>query len=61
MSAFYINARCRQILRILLEQREYVTMDRLAKQLGISRRSAYYDLCKINVWLEQAGGGELGN
>lgn len=34
-------------------------MDRLAKQLGISRRSAYYDLCKINVWLEQAGAEKL--
>jgi len=53
MSVFYVNARCRQILRILLEQREYMTVDRLAKQLGISRRSAYYDLCKINVWLER--------
>ncbi len=59
MTAFYVNARCRQILRILLEQQEYMTMDRLAKQLGISRRSAYYDLCKINVWLEQAGAAKL--
>lgn len=59
MPVFYINARCRQILRILLEQREYMTMDRLARQLGISRRSAYYDLCKINVWLERAGAEKL--
>lgn len=55
MAVFYVNARCRQILRILLERQEYMTMDRLAKQLGISRRSVYYDLCKINVWLKQAG------
>ena len=34
-------------------------MDRLAKLLGISRRIAYYDLCKINVWLEQAGAEKL--
>lgn len=59
MAVFYVNARCRQILRILLEQREYMTMDRLAKQLGISRRSVYYDLCKINVWLEQSGAEKL--
>ena len=55
MAVFYVNARCRQILRILLGQREYMTVNRLAKQLGVSRRSAYYDLCKINVWLEQMG------
>ncbi len=59
MPIFYVNARCRQILRLLLDQQEYMTMDRLAKQLGISRRSAYYDLCKINVWLEQAGARKL--
>lgn len=59
MPILYINARCREILRILLDQQEYMTIDRLAKQLGISRRSAYYDLCKINVWLEQAGASKL--
>ena len=30
-------------------------MEQLAQELKISRRSAYYDVSKINVWLEQAG------
>ncbi len=53
MAILYINARCRQILGILLNQTQYMTIDQLAKRLNISKRSAYYDICKINVWLEQ--------
>lgn len=55
MAILYINARCRQILHILLNRHDYMSMEQLAGELKISRRSAYYDVCKINVWLEQAG------
>ena len=30
-------------------------MEQLAKELNVSKRSAYYDICRINVWLEQSG------
>ena len=53
MAAYYINARCRHILNTLLNRQDYMTMEQLAKELGISKRSAYYDVCKINVWLEE--------
>ena len=55
MSVLYINARCKQILCILLNRQHRTTMEQLAQELKISRRSAYYDVSKINVWLEQAG------
>lgn len=55
MAILYINARCRQILRILLNRHTHMTMEQLAGELKISRRSAYYDISKINVWLEQSG------
>ena len=51
----YINARCHQVLRILLNRNDRMTMERLAKELNVSKRSAYYDICRINVWLEQSG------
>lgn len=30
-------------------------MNNLAKTLDVSRRTVYYDISKINIWLEQAG------
>ena len=51
----YINARCRQALRILLNRNGRLTMEQLSKELNVSKRSAYYDVCRINVWLEQSG------
>lgn len=54
MAQFYINARCRQILNLLLSQSQYITMGQIAAEMKVSRRTAYYDICKINLWLEQA-------
>ena len=51
----HINARCHQALRILLNRDDRMTVERLAKELTVSKRSAYYDICRINVWLEQSG------
>lgn len=47
-----INARCRKILELLLAGNEYTTLESLEKELEISRRSIYYDICKINEWLD---------
>lgn len=54
MALLYINARCKQLLNILLAQTDYISMSRLAEALGVSRRTVYYDIEKVNIWLEQA-------
>lgn len=55
MAILYMNARCKQILNILLHSTQHMTIDQLAQELKVSRRSAYYDVSKINLWLEEAG------
>lgn len=55
MAMLYINARCRQILNVLLSHADYVSVNAIAKALQVSRRTVYYDIDKINLWLEQAG------
>lgn len=55
MAMLYINARCRQILNVLLSHADYVSVNAIAKALQVSRRTVYYDIDKINFWLEQAG------
>lgn len=48
----YLNARCKEILELLMTAGTYMTVDEIARAKMISRRSFYYDLCKINEWLE---------
>ncbi|MCD8353140.1 MAG: BglG family transcription antiterminator [Clostridiales bacterium] len=55
----YMNARCKQIINLLLTRSEYISMNQLAQALGVSRRTVYYDLEKINLWLKQAQMPEL--
>lgn len=47
-----LDERCTQIITVLLNANEYVSVDRLTSQLGISKRTVYYDFPKINSWLE---------
>ncbi|MDO5785786.1 MAG: PRD domain-containing protein [Eubacteriales bacterium] len=54
MALLYINARCKQLLNILLAQTDYISLNRLAEALNVSRRTVYYDIEKVNIWLEQA-------
>lgn len=54
MSPLYMNARCKKLLNILLSRSDYLTINQLAQELGVSRRTAYYDVCKVNLSLEQA-------
>lgn len=47
-----MNERCKEILRVLLNSENYITLPQLEEIFHISRRSIYYDLCRINEWLE---------
>lgn len=53
MSIVYnLDVRRYEILNYLLYQDGYTTVAQLAEEKEISRRSVYYDLRKINEWLE---------
>lgn len=54
MALIYINARCKRMLNVLLTQSDYISINRIAEVLNISRRTVYYDIEKLNIWLEQA-------
>ena len=55
MALLYISERGKRLLDVLLAQTDYITMDTLTKILDVSRRTVYYDISKVNIWLEQAG------
>lgn len=48
-----LNQRCEKILSILMHESGYVSLKRLSEKTGVSKRSIYYDICKINEWLEE--------
>ena len=53
MSIIYnLDVRCYEILNYLLYQDGYTTVVQLAEEKVISKRSVYYDIRKINEWLE---------
>ena len=54
MAMLYINTRSKKLLNILLRQTDYISLNALAQELSISRRTVYYDINKINLWLEQS-------
>lgn len=49
---YSLDTRCQKILQYLLYADRYITVQEIAKEKNISRRSVYYDICKINDWLE---------
>lgn len=59
MNMAYLNARCKEILQMLFDSDTYISLQQIAKVLKVSRRSIYYDLCRINEWLEEKGISEL--
>ncbi len=59
MALLYINARCKQILNLLLSQSKYITTEQIGAEMKVSKRTVYYDICKINLWLQQAELPEL--
>jgi len=48
-----LDERCTQIITVLFNSKEYVSVDMITSQLGISKRTVYYDIQKINLWLEE--------
>ncbi|WP_143415733.1 BglG family transcription antiterminator [Geobacillus sp. E263] len=56
-----LNARCVQILNMLLSSSTHVTADKLAQSLQVSKRTVYYDIQKINDWLRSQGFSPLKN
>ena len=49
---YSLDSRCQDILLYLLYLDEYITIQDLSLEKNISKRSVYYDLCKINDWLQ---------
>lgn len=55
----YINSRCKKILVMLLKGEYYISLKQIAEELGVSKRSIYYDIFKLNEWLAYYGVSEL--
>lgn len=49
---YSLDTRCQEILQYLIYADRYVTVQEISREKNISRRSVYYDICKINDWLE---------
>lgn len=53
MSVIYnLDKRCLEILNIIMYTSGYLKIQDLADELQVSKRSVYYDISKINEWLE---------
>lgn len=59
MNNYTLDKRCMDILKMLLYANGYVSIAGITEHLGISKRSAYYDLEKIDDWLRDNGLSEL--
>lgn len=49
--SFPLDKRCKDILQVILYANGYMKVQTIADQMGVSKRSVYYDLNKINDWL----------
>lgn len=54
-----LDSRCRQILNFLINQERMIPIAEIASALQIPRRTVYYDLYKINEWLETVGSNQI--
>lgn len=59
MSQAYISARCKQILYMMIDSDDFVTIQHISEELHLSKRSIYYEICKINDWLNEQGIDEI--
>ena len=41
-----------KILDMLLKATYYSSLNQISQKLAVSKRSIYYDICKLNEWLE---------
>ncbi|MTI55968.1 BglG family transcription antiterminator [Geosporobacter ferrireducens] len=51
MIQWQLDTRCKTILELLISREGYISIQEIGKILNISKRSVYYDLNKINDWL----------
>ncbi len=49
-----LNKRLQKILDILLND-DYIKLEKIMKSLNVSKRTAYYDISKINEYLQKSG------
>ncbi|MDD7281981.1 BglG family transcription antiterminator [Floccifex sp.] len=49
---YNLDKRCMEILNIIMYTSGYLKIQDLADELQVSKRSVYYDISKINEWLE---------
>ncbi len=54
-----LNTRRREIVKLLLNRREFVSPNSIAREMQASRRTIYYDIEKINEWLRENNIPEL--
>ncbi|MEF9967285.1 MAG: BglG family transcription antiterminator [Longicatena sp.] len=47
-----LDSRCQELLNWLMENNDYISVVDIASYKNVSKRSVYYDLCKINDWLD---------
>lgn len=59
MGIIVLNARCREIIKILIESTTFVTLQQIGDQIKVSKRTVYYDIYRINDWLENYEQPEL--
>lgn len=59
MLLYGLSERCKKVMKILLYENEYVSLQEIAEKTEVSKRSIYYDICNINEWLESRGINEL--
>ena len=55
MSEAYISTRCKKILYMIISTDGYVPLQQICEEFRLSKRSVYYELCKINDWLGEQG------
>lgn len=51
MASFPLDKRCKEILQSIIYASGFIKVQTIADQMGVSKRSIYYDLNKINDWL----------
>ena len=54
ISDMQLNIRLQKILDILLNN-DYIKLEKIMKSLNVSKRIAYYDISKINEYLQKSG------
>ena len=59
MTEAYISTRCKKILYMIMASDTYVSLPQISEEFKLSKRSIYYELCKINDWLSVQGINEI--